>query len=156
MKYKIISHKSSNPVCFCVMTADLLVLLVHGPDSAQLPWWWSICRARDAALYLPGLVRCVYVNLFVWLKCLTAHCVPLNKDTVYLAALCEFAHCVWVCVHVCVCVCEWHPASLQRYRKANCILITKPSNMDARQLPSTPRNTQQMEQESVCSACCFS
>lgn len=40
-----------------------------------------------------------------------------------------------------VCLREWRPASLQRYREANCILITKPSNTRVRQLPSTPRNT---------------
>lgn len=71
------------------------------------------------------LVRCV------WLKCLTVHCVPFWIWTVCLAALCVFAQCVFVC--------ERWQASPQRYREANCILITKPSNAQVRQLPSTPR-----------------
>lgn len=30
--------KRRNPVCFCGMSLDVLVLLVQGPDSVQLPW----------------------------------------------------------------------------------------------------------------------
>lgn len=107
------------------MSTDLLVLLVQGPDRGQLPWWQSMCQARDVAFYQPGLVRCV------WLKCLTVHCVPFWIRTVFLAALGVFAQCVFVCD-------RWQ-ASPQRYREANCILITKPSNAQVRQLPSTPR-----------------
>lgn len=33
------------------LCAPVLVSLVRDPDGGQLPWWWSICRARVVTLY---------------------------------------------------------------------------------------------------------
>lgn len=70
------------------MITDLLVLLVQGPDRGQLPWWQSMCQARDVAFYQPGWSDACDWNVWLCIVCLFELGQFVWQHSVYLHNVC--------------------------------------------------------------------